>query len=419
MRCTFSVMVLVLLNLSLGLPLHAESVAEKMANGAVRAASVKLEWNRDSKPGRQLLQFALAVDPENENALLLQARLERGLSFEPRMLPDEGKEYIGFLKKVVKGTRSENRQLLVYKVIELLDPRDEDALLALTKAKNKGVDTSFDILLQSVTGGGSDKVVQSPEEKKGTEKTQSILADVVFERLSIYNQNPVGVINTMNKTLAKRGVIIFIEAKDVEAQVGYFDRQTGIPHYYSNARLETNIPDGDALRLQNVSASRALGRICRVFGLGYKIDGEKVIITEKDDPEVDKSLDYVLSAQELYEQLSSYRVEFITKYRGKSLDVSGEVTGLGKNFGRDYVHLADDRVRVILSQEVAESRLAEMKAKYAELQERYKQYPAGSPFPRRMRLHFSGTATCAGMRGGRVILKECTDFSWRTSFEGQ
>lgn len=167
MLCKFKIIPWILMSALFlsALPASAKSVTEEMADGALAAASSKLRRDRDSVAGRQLLDFALFVTPENENALLLQAKLERDLPFDTLKYSRGMEEYIAFLKKVIAGTRAENRKLLLYKVIEHINPADEQTLLALTKAKNAGTETDFDKLLEQLGGPGT--------KPTGTEHTPS------------------------------------------------------------------------------------------------------------------------------------------------------------------------------------------------------------------------------------------------------
>ncbi|OGV73023.1 MAG: hypothetical protein A3K19_24855 [Lentisphaerae bacterium RIFOXYB12_FULL_65_16] len=133
-------------------PSKATSTAGKLADGAVAVASSLLSEDASEARGLDLLRFALAVDPGNAWALLLQAKLERNQPLPQAEGGDQSEAYVDYLQSVIRKTSSASRQLLLWEVIELVDPKNEAALLALTKAKNKGVDTRFEALLAALGG---------------------------------------------------------------------------------------------------------------------------------------------------------------------------------------------------------------------------------------------------------------------------
>ena len=173
----------------------AKSVTEAMADGALAASSVKLRRNRDSEAGRDLLKFALFVDPDNQQALLLQAKLERELPFDTLSYSQSQKEYIAFLKKVIAATRSEERKLLLFKVIDLVNPHDDATMLALTKAKNAGIDTDFDALLAAV------KQENQPSDNGG-EKKPSTDKDADHHKNNSHTANPKNAENNLGDAVA-------------------------------------------------------------------------------------------------------------------------------------------------------------------------------------------------------------------------
>jgi len=128
------------------------STATKLADGAVAVAASLLNQDAADERGTNLLKFALTVSPGHPDALLLQAKLERRQELPKTELADQGKGYLDYVRSVIRKTNSAPRQLLLWKVIELVDPQDDEALMALTKAKNSGTDVRFGSLLAALGG---------------------------------------------------------------------------------------------------------------------------------------------------------------------------------------------------------------------------------------------------------------------------
>ncbi|OGV64466.1 MAG: hypothetical protein A3K19_21290 [Lentisphaerae bacterium RIFOXYB12_FULL_65_16] len=128
------------------------SIGARLAGGAVVVAGSLLSHDPAEKRGLNLLRFALVADPGNADALLLQAKLERNQEIPRLDLPDAGRDYVDFVQSVIRKTKPGPRQLLLWRVVELVDPVNEAALQALAKAQNAGADTRLDGLLAALAG---------------------------------------------------------------------------------------------------------------------------------------------------------------------------------------------------------------------------------------------------------------------------
>ena len=93
------------------------------------------------------------------------------------------------------------------------------------------------------------------------------------------------------------------------------------------------------------------------------------------------------------------RLGFREKYYEKRLFVYGYVSGAGKEF----VHLVHDQVRLTFGDGVDTERTQALAADYIEA----KRDAAGTRV-----VFFAGTGVCDGVRTGRIMLSDCTTFSW-------
>lgn len=142
--------------------------AVKLANGAENETTLKgmrqiaeevsllaryeLGQNPESKYGRDLMRVGLALDPDNRTALLLQGLIKRGLAinFEDK-LPDL-KIFSRRILAVAGMPEAGDRRLLLYKLVEMIEPGNSDAIVTLTAAENEGQDVSLDALLAPQDG---------------------------------------------------------------------------------------------------------------------------------------------------------------------------------------------------------------------------------------------------------------------------
>ena len=402
-----------------GAPGVTASVTQNMADGAVALASMKFAEDPDSEAGAKLLRFALFLDPDHRRGLVLQAKIERNQPFKKIRLADDGKKYVDYLMRVIRGTDSRERKLLLYKVIEQIQPQDEDALFALTKAKNEGYDTRFEALLAAVKKGRTAKTSTPSEGSQPSPErasTKDRLEQIRVESLYISSNSPISAINTLNRAIAPHDLAILIRAERLPARISHYSSTTGAPYYSSDVDFNLQL-DSSQRHMRGASVLSALKRICRLFSLSYTIQKKKIVITDRDDPEAVDDIGYVMNAKELFEAFDKNRLESIQKYRDKTIEISGTVTGIGKAMSRDYIHLADDKVRVLLGRDASEKKLRELKEDYEDAvgdddDDDYYVYTTSH-----QKVIFTGQATCVGERASRIVLDDCTSFSWRQTYD--
>ncbi len=396
----------------------AKSTAQGMAEGATVLATMRLKEDPKNEGGKALLRFALFVDPENEGALLLQAKLERNHDLKDVALADGGRKYVGNLKRIIRKTRSTSKRLLLYKVIETILPDDTEALLELTRAKNKGIDTSFDSLYSSISGGSKPEPdSEKPKEKPdttGKPDPRKVLKDVTLSSSYLSTSSPVDTINYLSRAVHPHGITVAIAASKLPVRT-YFDSSTGAPRYYSNVNLPPQpTVYRSASSTAEVSAEEMLRRVCLTFQLGYKFEPGKVVITDPDDAGAVETIGLVRKATALSSAFSEEASKSVREYRGKLIAISGDISGIGKSMSTPYVHLEKDRVRVTFARSVAKDKIAQLKAAYEDFNDRDGASSYSSSYERC--LQFFGSARCKGLSSGRVVLTDCEDFSWHTMY---
>ena len=388
----------------------AKSISERLADGAVAVASVKLKQDPSSDRGHNLLRFALSVDGDKQQALLLQAKLERELPFDVITYPGGTRKYLEFVRKVAEATKSRERKLLLLKVIECIKPDDEQALLELTKAKNQGMTTNFSDLLAAIKSPDSG----DNSEEREPESVKNILAETNISYLYVSSRNPVSAFNRLNRATIPRGVKILLKAKKLDATVSHYDSSTGAPYYSSDSRLMRLGPNQGSQSFKNISAATAVVKICKTFGLGYKVEGKNLLIVDSSEDADANELGYFMTARELFRKLSDLDVEELREYRGKNIQITGAVYEIGRHYKGSCVYLYNNRVQVIIDRGVNKGALEDLKKAVRAIDRKYENY--SSVPDRRNYIEFTGTAKCTGILQNRIVLEECTDFRWEQEY---
>jgi hypothetical protein len=407
--------------MGLGMPaLQAASVTENLVAGAVMVANAKLYASAEDQRGLDLLRFALALDPENRDALLIQAKIDRNQKLDDAQLADGGKQYVKYVLKIARHTNSRRRRLLLYKVVELVSPKNETAMLELTKAKNKGADVSFNALVQVILPEEKREKPDEGEKKEdvaddGNREAPAGKVDILAElekrdcrRTSLYMSNPVFALNNLNRSLSALRVAVLYESEKhpIRRMSGYnpvYYDTTGAtipPQAFPNLSLyhgTTAVPagyatQGDWLRL-----------FCGMYGLGWLRRGADVVVVDPDHKGLEKGSGIPVKAQDLFDANRKGRLDFRAKYMGKRLFVSGYPSGVTK----EYVHLANDRVRLIFDSSVKGSRIDQLGADY--------QKAVDEKRP----MLLVATGVCETIRTGRIHLKDCKGFSWVSGYPQQ
>lgn len=132
-------------------PLLAANTAKRLADGATKLAEEQFNGEgRASKAGLTLLEFAIAIDPSNDNALFLRALLLGNHTLQPLAIEFSKDQYFAYLKEVVAETTNDTVKLLLHHLALLKNQGDPTALVALQKAKVEGKDIAFQSLIDSL-----------------------------------------------------------------------------------------------------------------------------------------------------------------------------------------------------------------------------------------------------------------------------
>jgi hypothetical protein len=382
--------------------------------GAVMVANAKLFANPEDQRGLDLLRFALALDPENRDGLLIQAKIDRNQKLDDAQLADGGKQYVKYVLNVARHTSSRKRRLLLYKVAELVSPKNEVALLELTKAKNKGQDVTFNALVQVILPDDEKEEAEKKEDVAGDEKGEApagkvdILAELEKQdcrRSSMYMSNPIYALNNLNRSLSALRVAVFYESEKhpIRRLSGYnpiyYDTTgatvppqafPGLSLYHGTVSVPSGYAtQGDWLRL-----------FCAMYGMGWYRRGADLVVADPDDKNVVKGSGIPVKAEELFDANRRGRLDFRAKYMGKQLFVSGYASGVTK----EYVHLANDRVRLIFDSSVDAGRIDALQTDYEKAVDEKRP------------MLLVATGICETVRTGRIHIKDCKAFSWVTGY---
>jgi hypothetical protein len=132
-----------LVQASLPPPLPLTS-AKRLAEGAVKLAEREFNVNRQSSKGLQMLQFAKAIHPANENALMLEALLTGGQPISGIFTEVTEQAFFGYLNQAIETAgKDENLTLLLHSVILLYQPTSFKSVVAMQNAKKKNSSTEF------------------------------------------------------------------------------------------------------------------------------------------------------------------------------------------------------------------------------------------------------------------------------------
>ena len=118
--------------------------AKQLAEGAVKLAEREFNINRQSPKGLQMLQFAKAIHPVNENALVLEALLTGGQPISGIFTEVTEQAFFGYLNQAIQTAgKDENLTLLLHSVILLYQPTSFKSVVAMQNAKKKNLSTEF------------------------------------------------------------------------------------------------------------------------------------------------------------------------------------------------------------------------------------------------------------------------------------
>ena len=122
--------------------------AKHLAEGAVKLAEREFNVNRQSPKGFQMLQFAKAIHPANENALMLEALLTGGQPISGIYTEVTEQAFFGYLDQAIETAgKDEDLTLLLHSVILLYQPTAFKSVVAMQNAKKKNLSTEFRTIL--------------------------------------------------------------------------------------------------------------------------------------------------------------------------------------------------------------------------------------------------------------------------------
>ncbi len=365
------------------------SATESLANGAIRCAAELFQDKATHGRAKKLLQFGLAFDPDNTTGLLMQARMER--NYQPIADPPSKsvlKPYQKGVLRMAERTSSKPHKLLLYRLIELLDPENKIALVALAKASNEGHDTDFDHLLSKVTGtsGGTDDsasktsgntrppgprsghsstVPTRPTQpsgktcrelinqsdplrglrrKKDAEKIKDELGDFhigVFppDGISLYRYDW---LNELNRKLFRRGYVILPFCDDTFSLSSVDFSDAGIPQFSGSLRKYPKMRS----RLESKrKLGHLLAELCSDLGLGYRLVDGAVLLTDPDHAD-SQACASVHKGEELAREFSDNHLKAKKKYGGNFLVIEGAFESSGRSLDNAKLLLDDSKVEL-------------------------------------------------------------------------
>jgi hypothetical protein len=134
-----------------------ETKLKSLAEKATTVAQAKLAANPKDSKGLLLVKFAKFFNPEYRPLLLIRGQLKYKTKIEKPKNEVTELEFLSALLKAVDSVNSrnseKNRKMLsiLYSIIRIVQPGNEDALVALTELEDAGVEVNIDKLLTKNT----------------------------------------------------------------------------------------------------------------------------------------------------------------------------------------------------------------------------------------------------------------------------
>ncbi|MDD5698819.1 MAG: hypothetical protein PHH77_09415 [Victivallaceae bacterium] len=126
---------------------------ERLGESALRLAKQKLAVNGKDSMGLLLLNFANHLIPHRREVLLVRGKLKFAIPIDPPRRKMEEKDFLLLLSQardhINDSDTSMNRHLLIIlnQLIRSFNPEEEDAIIALMKFTDKGIEIDLDKLL--------------------------------------------------------------------------------------------------------------------------------------------------------------------------------------------------------------------------------------------------------------------------------
>lgn len=422
---------------------QAASSTDRLADASVRVAAELFRENRKSVPATNILDFALTVRPEHEQGLLLQAKIARKLPLGPPEKQDLIPPYTRMLLQIAEKTRSDPHKLVLYKLVEQVDPANEKALVEVFKAKNAGTDTSFEAVLAAVdpratespdavdsgTGAAPPTPVATPvispptgpvtpphtmphtspggridptanlARKLSPDRIRSDMERAVLHDFHFYSRSPLTVINRINDVVFSRGYVVVPKAPvfRVSSSSYYNDR---VPHYYGSSSVNV---ESFSQRYPELTVAQCISLLCSFHGTSYDLKEGAIELVPSDDAE--KSMLF-LTADELAQAFADNLLEARRKYKDRMVILTGKLAGSGRGIGRVVLYMAGRKVELRYPPGT-EIDLDDYRDRdYSYVYDSYGyQRRAGNTYRWK---HVTVTGRCAGYGFNAVILDNCT-----------
>jgi hypothetical protein len=132
-------------------PLLGAGMSKRLADGATMLAEQRFRAEgRQSRAGLNLIEFAIAVDPPNENALFLKALITGDHPLQEIVTEVTEDVYFAYLKQVVNEIDNENIHFLLCHLALAKNSADREAIVSLQKGKLDGKDVGFQALIDAL-----------------------------------------------------------------------------------------------------------------------------------------------------------------------------------------------------------------------------------------------------------------------------
>jgi hypothetical protein len=391
------------------------TVNADLAEGAAIAATCRLGQDRQDETGRRLLAFALAMDPENERALLLQSRLEGDQELERVELEDGGRQFVAFVEGAAAKARSKARSLLLYRVITLVDPQHPKARQELTRARNQGVDVDFEALLRNGRPTEAPRPDEPGKSPGGSGRdVLKDLADLTFstsgsEEFQLYDE-PLRIVNQLNRQLRPAAPAIRVSSKTRTVEIYDDGKELRSAAFHSRAFRSPGYFGPPSDQLSGMNGRAVLLIVCALHELGWQQQNGELTLVDSADAS-GPGAGGLTDAQALASQAKKSQVDVLKTYRGRDLVVSGVASGLGKSSPR-FIHLANDQIRIYFGPgKAAEAALHKLAEEYDRATRTERTGRDGEDEAPPRALLFIGTAKFDGITSGRITFKGCSDFT--------
>ena len=124
--------------------------AKNLPGKSVAALAVKqaIDFHLKGKKqhSKDFLDYALARDKNNRDAILFQAKLRKSMTIKGTLTKDDQEQLKSYLAYAGKTGRNDQIKLMHYVLLSKLDPENDDVLIAIARAENKKIDVSYQSL---------------------------------------------------------------------------------------------------------------------------------------------------------------------------------------------------------------------------------------------------------------------------------